>query len=161
VHAGAKEADVPQVEAPLPPALAALRKLVDDDQRLGSSVLGEKKYYADQTASGTPIQALGFSVAIIMAIGSAFAATNTMYAAVSRRAREIATLRAIGFGRGAILRSFLLESICLALFGAAVGILIALPVNNLSAGVGNWQTFSETAFKFKIDHRAGYTVVKA
>jgi ABC-type antimicrobial peptide transport system permease subunit len=77
-----------------------------------------------------------------------------MYAAVARRAREIATLRAIGFGRWAILRSFLLESVFLALLGAAVGILIALPLNNMSAGIGNWQTFSEMAFKFRIDHRA-------
>ena len=97
-----------------------------------------------------PIEVLGFSVAVIMAIGSAFAATNTMYAAVARRTREIGTLRALGFGRWAILRSFMLESICLALVGGIVGVLIALPVNGMTTGVGSFVTFSEMAFKFKI-----------
>jgi putative ABC transport system permease protein len=150
IKKGKKEADLPPVEDPLPASMAALRKVVADDQRLGSSVVGEKKYYADQTASGTPLQALGFAVAVIMAIGSAFAATNTMYAAVARRTREIGTLRAIGFGRWSILRSFMLESICLALVGGLVGVLIALPVNGLTTGVGSFVTFSEVAFKFKI-----------
>jgi putative ABC transport system permease protein len=132
------------------PAIDHLKQLIADDQRLGSSVMGEKDYYAEMTASGKPLQALGFSVAIIMAFGSAFAATNTMYAAVARRSREIGTLRAIGFGRWAILSSFMLESICLALVGGILGVLIALPVNGLTTGVGSFVTFSEVAFKFKI-----------
>jgi putative ABC transport system permease protein len=134
----------------------AFRKAVEADQRIGVSTFGEREYYKQLTksSSGEVLQFIGRFVAVVMAIGAGFAASNTMYAAVSRRSREIATLRAIGFGRGAILRSFLLESIFLALIGAAIGILIALPVNNVSAGVGNWQTFSETAFKFKIDARA-------
>jgi ABC-type antimicrobial peptide transport system permease subunit len=72
---------------------AQLVKTISDDQRLGSSAIGEKEYYAKLTASGAPLQVLGFSVAVIMAIGSAFAATNTMYAAVARRSREIGTRR--------------------------------------------------------------------
>jgi len=59
-------------------------------------------------------------------------------------------LRAIGFGRGAILRSFMLESICLSLLGGIVGVLIALPINGLTTAVGNFTTFSETAFKLKV-----------
>ena len=135
-------------------AAKTLKAAIDDDQRLGSSVIGEKDYYASLTKSGAPIEALGYSVAVIMAIGSAFAATNTMYAAVARRAREIGTFRAIGFGRWAILRSFMLESICLALIGGAVGVLIALPVNGFTTGVGSFTTFSETAFKFHIEWQA-------
>jgi ABC-type lipoprotein release transport system permease subunit len=137
-------------------AVDAFKKTVESDQRLGVSTFGDREYYQQLTksSSGVMLQFIGFFVSVVMAVGAGFAATNTMYAAVARRAREIATLRAIGFGRGAILWSFLLESVFLALIGAAVGILIALPVNNASAGVGNWQTFSETAFKFKIDHRA-------
>jgi putative ABC transport system permease protein len=132
------------------------RKAVDDDQRLGASTMREREYYQQLTksSSGVMLQFIGFFVAVVMAVGAGFAATNTMYAAVARRAREIATLRAIGFGRWAILRSFLLESVCLALLGGLVGTLVALPLNNMSAGIGNWQTFSEMAFKFKIDHRA-------
>jgi putative ABC transport system permease protein len=132
------------------------RKAVDDDQRLGAATMREREYYQQLTksSSGVMLQFIGFFVAVVMAVGAGFAATNTMYAAVARRAREIATLRAIGFGRWAILRSFLLESVCLALLGGLAGVAIALPLNNMSAGIGNWQTFSEMAFKFKIDHRA-------
>src|SRR5262249_39123319 len=85
---------------------------VASDQRLSSQVVGEKEYYKSLTDAGLPIEILGYGVAVIMAVGSAFAATNTMYAAVSRRAKEIGTLRALGFGRGAILRSFMIESVC-------------------------------------------------
>jgi ABC-type antimicrobial peptide transport system permease subunit len=131
-------------------AIPSLKKAIEDDQRLGSSVIGEKTYYANMTSSGAPLQVLGFSVAVIMAIGSAFAATNTMYAAVARRAREIGTLRALGFGRWAILRSFIAESVCLALIGGLVGVLIALPINGLTTGVGSFVTFSEVAFKFRV-----------
>lgn len=131
-------------------AIPSLKKAIEDDQRLGSSVIDEKAYYEKMMISGAPLQVLGFSVAVIMAIGSAFAATNTMYAAVARRAREIGTLRALGFGRWAILRSFMAESICLALIGGLVGVLIALPINGLTTGVGNFVTFSEVAFKFRI-----------
>jgi putative ABC transport system permease protein len=139
------------VRASGPSAIPALEKAIADDQRLGSATIGEKAYYAKLTASGAPLQALGYAVAVIMAVGSAFAATNTMYAAVARRTREIGTLRALGFGRWAILGSFLLESVCLALVGGAVGVLIALPVNGLTTGVGSFSTFSETAFKFRVE----------
>ena len=125
-------------------------KAIDNDQRLGSGVIGEKAYYAAMTSSGLPLEVLGFAVAVIMAVGSAFAATNTMYAAVARRSREIGTLRAIGFGRWAILQSFMLESVFLALIGGFVGVLITLPINGLTTGVGNFSTFSEVAFRFKV-----------
>ena len=137
--------DVPAsllVRAESDAAMARLTKAISDDQRLGTGVIGEKAYYANLTSSGAPLQVLGFSVAVIMAIGSAFAATNTMYAAVSRRAREIGTLRALGFERWTILRSFLLESVCLALIGGILGVMIALPINGLTTGVGNFVTFS-------------------
>jgi len=131
-------------------AAARLKKAISDDQRLGSGVIGEKEYYAGMTSSGAPLEALGFFVAAVMSVGSAFAATNTMYAAVVRRAGEIGTLRALGFGRWTILRSFMLESICLALIGGVLGVLIALPVNGLTTGVGSFVTFSEVAFKFRV-----------
>jgi ABC-type lipoprotein release transport system permease subunit len=137
-------------------AIPDFRKAVEGDQRLGATVWDEREYYKSLTksSSGVMLQFIGFFVAVVMAVGAGFAATNTMYAAVSRRAREIGTLRALGFGRGAILRSFVLESICLALVGGIIGCAIALPLNNMSAGIGNWQTFSEMAFKFRIDARA-------
>lgn len=141
-----RKSDAPAIVAPAGTLIAT----VGDDQRLGSQVVGEKEYYDRLTEAGQPLQVLGFAVAVIMAIGSAFAATNTMYAAVARRSREIGTLRAIGFSRVSILLSFMLESICLALLGGVMGVLIALPINGLTTAVGSFTTFSETAFKLRI-----------
>jgi ABC-type lipoprotein release transport system permease subunit len=138
------------VRAASPAAMEELHKTIDADQRLNAQTIDEKKYYASLTSGGAPLQILGFAVAVIMAVGSAFAATNTMYAAVSRRAREVGTLRALGFSRVSILLSFMVESVCLALIGGLLGVLIALPINGLTTGVGNFQTFSETAFQFKV-----------
>ncbi len=75
-----------------------------------------------------------------------FAAANTMFAAVASRAREIGTLRAIGFRRGSILISFLFESVLLCLMGGLLGCLATLPFNGLSTGTANWATFSEITF---------------
>jgi putative ABC transport system permease protein len=133
-----------------PAAFDAFRKNLEDDQRLGVQVLREKDYYASMTSSGLPLQILGFTVAVIMAIGAAFAATNTMYAAVARRSREIGILRALGFGRAAVLLSFIIESVCLALLGGVLGIFLALPINGVATGVGNFSTFTDITFKFRI-----------
>ncbi|MBC8106531.1 MAG: ABC transporter permease [Anaerolineae bacterium] len=137
-------------------AIPEFKKAIAGDQRLGADTYEEREYYKNLTksSSGVMLQFIGFFVSVVMAVGAGFAATNTMYAAVARRSKEIGTLRALGFSRFSILSSFVFESICLALLGGIVGVLIALPLNNLSAGIGNWQTFSEMAFRFKIDYRA-------
>jgi ABC-type antimicrobial peptide transport system permease subunit len=75
---------------------------------------------------------------------------NTMYAAVARRTKEIGTLRVLGFSRISILIAFLLESVAIALIGAAIGIVLALPLNFVSTGTSNWVTFSEIAFNFRV-----------
>ena len=72
-------------------------KRLKDDQRLSLGAMTEKRYYEQQTSSAAPIQFLGIFIAIVMAVGSSFAAMNTMYAAVARRSREIGTLRVLGF----------------------------------------------------------------
>lgn len=137
-------------------AIESFKKAIEGDQRINSATWGEREYYESLTksSSGVMLQFIGFFVSIVMAVGAGFAATNTMYAAVARRSREIGTLRALGFSRLSIMTSFVFEAICLALIGGIVGCLIAFPLNNMSAGIGNWQTFSEMAFKFKIDHVA-------
>ena len=89
-------------------------------------------------------------ISFIMAVGAGFAGMNTMYAAVARRTKEIGTLRVLGFGRLSILVAFLLESVAVALIGAAMGILLAMPLNLVSTGTSNWATFSEIAFNFKV-----------
>jgi putative ABC transport system permease protein len=123
-----------------------LKHRVSDDQRLKLDGMLEPEYYATQTKSGAVIQFIGWLVAAIMAIGSSFAAMNTMYAAVAYRSREIATLRVIGFSRPSILTSFVLEAVLLSLLGAVVGIILMLPFNGMTTGTQNQVTFSEVVF---------------
>jgi putative ABC transport system permease protein len=132
-------------------AVPRLMSSIRDDRRLNASAIAEQAYYQSQTAAGAPLQFLGLFVSAIMAVGSGFAAMNTMYAAVSRRAREIGTLRVLGFSRGRILLSFLIESLLLSLAGGLLGCLLALPLNQFRTGVGNVITFSEIAFEFRVD----------
>jgi putative ABC transport system permease protein len=140
----------------------ALKHRVSDDQRLQLEGTLETEYYDKQTSSGAPIRFMGYIVGITMAIGSIFAATNTMYAAVAYRAREIATLRVIGFRRGSILASFVFESVLLAVLGAAAGIILMLPFNGMSTGTSNAVTFSEVVFKMQITLGVvGYAVLFA
>jgi putative ABC transport system permease protein len=132
---------------------AAMQALINDlkeDRSLNVDAVSEKTYYQDQTSSAQPIQILGTFVAVIMAIGSSFAAMNTMYAAVARRSAEIGTLRVLGFSKGGILISFLIESILLSLLGGVIGCLLVLPLNNFTTGIGSFVTFSEFTFDFRI-----------
>jgi putative ABC transport system permease protein len=141
------------VQTPDEVAAAALKNSLESDRRLNVTVLGEKEYYEAQTVSAAPIQFLGYFVCIVMAVGSAFAAMNTMYAAVARRSTEIGTLRILGFTRGSILISFFLESVLLALVGGLIACLIVLPLNTVTTGLGNFITFSETSFNIHIGPR--------
>src|SRR5580704_3042712 len=136
-----------------PVAADALKNRVSDDQRLKLEGSLETEYFAKQTSSGGPIKYVGIVVAVIMAIGSIFAAMNTMYAAVAYRGREIATLRVIGFSRPSILTSFVFESLALSLLGAVIGILLMLPFNGMTTGIGNSLTFSEMVFSLQLTWR--------
>ena len=93
---------------------------------------------------------MGIFISLIMAIGSSFAAMNTMYAAVARRATEIGTLRVLGFSRGSILFSFFIESLLLSVVGGLIGCLLVLPLNNVTTGITSFFTFSEIAFNFRV-----------
>jgi ABC-type antimicrobial peptide transport system permease subunit len=132
-------------------ALSALAKRITDDPKLHLKAMPERAFYEDQqgTASGA-LKGLAVFISFIMAVGAGFAGMNTMYAAVARRTKEIGTLRVLGFSRRSILVSFLLESVSIALIGAAIGILLALPLNLVSTGTSNWVTFSEIAFNFRV-----------
>lgn len=132
-------------------ALTALAKRITDDPKLHLKALSERTFYEDQqgTASGA-LKGLAVFISFIMAVGAGFAGMNTMYAAVARRTKEIGTLRVLGFSRWSILVAFLLESIAVALIGAAIGIALTLPLNFVSTGTSNWVTFSEIAFNFRV-----------
>ena len=132
-------------------AMTALSKRITDDPKLHLKAQSERTFYEDQqgTASGA-LKGLAVFISVIMAVGAGFAGMNTMYAAVARRTKEIGTLRVLGFSRLSILTAFLLESVVIALIGAAIGILLALPLNFVSTGTSNWVTFSEIAFNFRV-----------
>lgn len=129
----------------------ALKDTLTSDPRLTVQVEGEQEYYARQSQMvSTLIRVLGFLVAFVMAIGAVFGALNTMYSAVAARSREIATMRALGFGGGSVVLSFMFESMLVALVGGVLGCIAVLPLNGFTAGTMNWQTFSHLAFAFQV-----------
>jgi putative ABC transport system permease protein len=136
------------VRATDPVTAAALINDISADRRLNVTAESEPEYYAQAAQSAAPIEYLGGFVAVIMGIGSSFAAMNTMYAAVARRAREIGTLRVLGFSRPSILFSFFIESVLLSILGGLLGCLLVMPLNGLTTAVG--ANFSELAFDFRV-----------
>lgn len=132
-------------------AFDGLKDALTSDPRLSVQVEREEAYYTKQSQMvSTLIRVLGFLVAFVMAIGAVFGALNTMYSAVAARAREIATMRALGFGGGSVVLSFMLEALLIAAAGGVLGCLAVLPLNGFTAGTMNWQTFSHLAFAFKV-----------
>ncbi len=131
-------------------AVGSIRKRVADDQRINLQAIPQKQYYADQTSTSAGLRALGLFIAVVMGIGASFAAMNMMYGAVMARSKEVGTLRAIGFRRRHILASFMMESVLLGLAGGILGCVMALPMNGISAGTANFQTFSEVLFNFRV-----------
>ena len=129
----------------------AFEAAVERDPRVEVQALREQEYYASQsTMVTTLITVLGGLVAVVMGLGAIIGALNTMYSAVAERSREIAVLRALGFRGGSLIASFLFESLWIALIGGIVGCIAVLPVNGITTGTINWQTFSHLSFAFRI-----------
>jgi putative ABC transport system permease protein len=134
-----------------PDALTSFKDALTSDPRVTVQIDREIDYYAKQSRQLTTlITVLGSIIAVVMGIGAVFGALNTMYSAVSERTREIATLRALGFGSGSVVVSFVVESLCIALVGGLLGCVVVLPLNGLTTGTINWQTFSHLAFAFRV-----------
>ncbi|MBA0088181.1 MAG: ABC transporter permease [Acidobacteria bacterium Pan2503] len=134
-----------------PEALTQLKDALTTDPRLNVDVTREIDYYAKQsTRMTTLITTLGGFVAFVMAIGAVFGALNTMYSAVADRGREIATMRALGFGGPAVVFSFLIEALLISFVGGLLGCLVVLRLNGVTTSTINFQTFSNLAFAFKI-----------
>jgi len=132
-------------------AFQEFKDALTTDPRLNVQVDREVDYYDKQSRQLTTlITILGGIVAVVMGIGAVFGALNTMYSAVIERTREIATMRALGFGVGSVVVSFVIEALCIALIGGVVGCVAVLPLNQLTTGAMNWQTFSYLAFAFSI-----------
>jgi putative ABC transport system permease protein len=134
-----------------PAALGRFKDALTADPRLTVQVEREIDYYAKQSQQLTTlITVLGTIIALVMGIGAICAALNTMYSAVAERSREIATMRALGFSSGNVVMSFVVEALCIAAVGGVLGCAVALPLNGLTTGTINWQTFSHLAFAFRV-----------
>jgi putative ABC transport system permease protein len=134
---------------------AALKKLKDSltkDPRVRVSVQSEREFYVDQQKlMSTIINTVGWTLAIMMGIAALFAALNTLYNAVQQRVREIATLRALGFGGFPVVLSVLVEALILGAVGGLLGGLLAwLFLNGMTSSTMNWASFSQMTFAFTV-----------
>ena len=133
-------------------AFQAFKDALTSNPRLNVKVLRPAEYYAERSEMlRRLITSLGVLIATLMAVGAVFGALNTMYSAVAARTREIATLRALGFGRGAVVVALLLEALVLAFAGGAIGAAGSyLAFDNFRAATMNWQSFSQVTFAFAV-----------
>src|SRR5580765_3216518 len=135
-----------------PGAFKQFKDALTTNPQLKVKVVPQAEFLADQSSMLTKfIETIGFFIAAMMALGAIFGALNTMYSAISARTREIATLRALGFGAGPVILSVMLESLTIALIGGMFGALVAyFAFNGFQTSTINWQTFSQIAFAFRV-----------
>jgi putative ABC transport system permease protein len=135
-----------------PASFSQFKDALTTNPQLKVKVVTLDEFFAEQsTMVNQFITTIGVSIAAMMAVGALFAALNTMYGAVAARTREIATLRALGFGAGPIITSVFAESVAIALAGGALGAAAAwLAFDGYQASTINWQTFSQVTFAFAV-----------
>lgn len=135
-----------------PTAIKTLKDALTKDPRVRVSVQTEREFYVDQQKlMSTIINNVGWTLAIMMGIAALFAALNTLYNAVAQRVREIATLRALGFGGFPVVMSVLAEAIILGAVGGLIGGLLAyLFLNGMTSSTMNWASFSQMTFAFTV-----------
>lgn len=127
-----------------------LSEACETDPRINLQARPETEYFEEQSEAARNMRALGRVIAVTMAIGAVFVAMNTMYAAISARTKEIATLRALGFSRGSIVASFTIESMLLALPGGIVGTALAFGFDGTTTGMMNHRTFADVSFAIRV-----------
>ncbi len=129
-----------------------LGRALKEDKQIRLEGKPHREYYKEQNQMALMIQGMGALLALVLTVGAVFGAANTMYGAVAARTVEIATMRVLGFSRGAIWFSFILESAFLGLLGGVLGALAGVIVFNVigvRGGTANWASFSELAFYFR------------
>lgn len=141
-----------RVRLPGPGELDALVTHLEADPRFSFTVRTEREFLESQSqVLVTIVRTLGALIALLMGVGAVFAALNTMYSAVAARSREIATLRALGFGAAPVVASVLVESLLLGLLGGLLGGALAyVGFNGAQASTLNFQSFSQVAFAFTV-----------
>jgi putative ABC transport system permease protein len=133
-------------------SLLRFKDALTSEPRLNVTVIREPDYYAQQSQIlQSIIRSIGFGIAILMGLGAIFGAVNTMYSAVAARTREIATLRALGFGSSPVVVSVLIEAVILSLIGGVIGGGLAWAAfDGYKTATMNWQSFSQVAFAFAV-----------
>lgn len=141
-----------RVKLTSPSAMQAFKDELTSDPRLNVRVFSEKQYYEEQSRIlVTLVKTVGTSIAVLMGLGAIFAALNTMYSAVSSRMREIATLRALGFGSAPVVTSVLAEALFIGLVGGVLGAIVSyFAFNGLRTSTMNFATFSQLTFAFTV-----------
>jgi putative ABC transport system permease protein len=141
-----------RVKLTSPAAIDEFKAALASDPQLDMDTQLETDYLSAQAEPVSKfIKAIGYPVAFLMALGAIFGAINTMYASVSTRTREIATLRALGFGSFPVAFSTLFESVVLSLIGGALGSLVVyLIFNGYSVSTLNFSSFSQVVFDFAV-----------
>ena len=135
-----------------PAALRTLKDALTKDPRVRVDVKSERAFYVDQQKlMSTIINYVGWTLAILMGLAALFAALNTLYNAVANRVREIATLRALGFGGIPVVVSVLVEAMILGAVGGLIGgVLALLFLNGIHSSTMNWSSFSQMTFAFTV-----------
>ena len=135
-----------------PGAFSQFKNALTTNPQLKVKTLRQSEFLAEQSSMLTSfIETIGVFIAGMMALGALFGALNTMYSAVAARTREIATLRALGFGAGPMILSVMFESLALALLGGGIGAAAAyFAFDGFKAATMNLQTFSQMAFAFAV-----------
>ncbi|MHC5210954.1 MAG: ABC transporter permease [Planctomycetota bacterium] len=131
--------------------IPAISAELEHDPRVPVQVFSEREYMARQTnITGTMLTSLADMLSVIMGLAAVLGAMNTMLASVASRTHEIGVLLALGYRRGAIFLSFLIESAAIGLLGGLLGLLIALPFHGVETGLANWNTFTDVSFAFSL-----------
>jgi putative ABC transport system permease protein len=135
-----------------PAAFDQFKDAVTTNPQLKVKAQRQSDYLAEQSSMLISfIRGLGVTIAALMALGALFGALNTMYSAVASRTKEIATLRALGFGSSPVILSVMFESLALAVIGGGLGAAVAyFAFDGFKAATMNWQTFSQVAFTFAV-----------
>jgi putative ABC transport system permease protein len=133
-------------------ALKAFKDTLTKDPRVRLEIMSERTFYIDQQKiMSTIIKFVGWTLAVMMGFAAIFAALNTLYNAVAQRVREIATLRALGFGGGPVVISVLVEAIVLGAVGGLIGGVMAyLTLNGMHSSTMNFASFSQMTFAFTV-----------
>jgi putative ABC transport system permease protein len=141
-----------RVKLESPESLDILESSLKDDPRIDPDVMSEREFYSSQSEQVTQfIKLVGYPLTILMSIGAIFGALNSMYSSISVRGKEIATLRALGFGPIPVLVSTIVESTLLALAGGIVGGALAFVVfNGFQVSTLNFASFSQVVFNFAV-----------